>query len=475
MASALSKYEPVIGLECHVQLKTASKLFSPAPNRFGDGPNENVDLVDAGLPGVLPVPNTKAVAFAVRLGVALGCTIRQENVFARKHYFYPDLPKGYQISQFDRPICEGGAITITTAQGEREVKLTRIHIEEDAGKLVHEDGGPQSYVDLNRAGTPLLEVVSEPDLFSAEEAMAYFRALRQIVMALEICDGNLQEGSMRADANVSVRKPGAPLGERTETKNLNSIRFLGQAIDAEILRQVHELEAGGTIVQQTRLWDADNKQSRVMRDKEDAHDYRYFPDPDLLPVIVSDEAIARVKAELPELPRARVARLIGLGLDEEQARQMVEEKALADYLEQAIAHHDAPKSIANWMLNELKDDVLSGPVTPAALAKLVKLIDDKVLTGKLAKDVLAVMLAGEGDDPEAIVDAKGWRVERDEGKLSALIAQLIDDNPKQAEQYRGGKTKLLGFFVGQVMKATKGQADPAEVNRLLKAALDDGA
>ncbi len=480
-------YETVIGLECHVQLQTASKLFSPARNRYGDAPNENVDVVDAGLPGVLPVPNRRAVEFAVRLGLALGCDIHLTNVFARKHYFYPDLPKGYQISQFARPICTGGSVTIETDQGEREVRLTRIHIEEDAGKTLHRPGETASFCDYNRAGTPLLEVVSEPDLFSADEAMAYYKALREVVVHLGICDGNLQEGSMRADANVSVRKKGSgALGQRTETKNLNSIRFLGQAIEAEAHRQVVELSAGGTIKAQTRLWDADKKESRVMREKEEADDYRYFPDPDLPPVVLTAADLATIESGMSELPRARRARYQDtLGLAPEAAATLCADLALAEYFEQAAAGHKNPVSVANWILNDLSrlmgerrtDDDEGGfsaatvGIPPAAIAGLVTLIDDKVISSTIAKKVFAELAADPGLRPADIVEAKGWRVQRDEGALRALIDEIVAQNPDQVAQYKAGKDKLFAFFVGQVMKRTKGQADPADVRRLLQAAL----
>jgi aspartyl-tRNA(Asn)/glutamyl-tRNA(Gln) amidotransferase subunit B len=486
IGDADSEWELVVGLECHVQLLTASKLFSPARNRYGDEPNTNVDVVDVGLPGVLPVLNGKAVELAVRLGLALGCDIRRTSVFARKHYFYPDLPKGYQVSQFEEPICEGGSLVIDTDDGEKTIQLTRIHMEEDAGKSMHDGHEDASFVDYNRAGTPLLEVVSEPDIRSAEEAMAYLRGLRTLVMYLGVCDGNMQEGSLRADANVSVRKKGdAELGQRTELKNLNSARFLGQAIDAEARRQVHELEAGRKIVQETRLWDPDKKESRAMRTKEDAHDYRYFPDPDLMPVVVSEEAIAHAEAQLPELPREKSARYEHkLGLKAGDAKQLASDKALADYFEAALALHDNATAVANWILNEVLrvvtekkggDDtsVESAGIPAAAIAGLVRLIDDGTITGKIAKQVFAELAAGAGDDPAKIVEEKGWKVERDTGALSAIIDELIAANDKQVAQYRAGKGKVLGFFVGQVMKKTQGKADPAEVNRLLKEKLGE--
>lgn len=488
--SPFDQYETVVGLECHVQLLTDSKLFSPAKNRYGDPPNENVDVVDIGLPGVLPVINARAVEFALRLGLALGCEINPRSVFARKHYFYPDLPKGYQISQYDQPLCTGGSVLIELEDGsERRIALTRIHVEEDAGKNLHVEGTRASYCDYNRAGTPLLEVVSEPELRTPEEASAYMRALRAIVMYLGVCDGNLQEGSMRADANVSVRKKGSDvLGQRTEMKNLNSPRFLGQAIEYEARRQILELEAGRAIVQETRLWDPDKKESRSMRTKEEAHDYRYFPDPDLPPLIVTDAEIEAVREALPELPREKRLRFVNeLGLSPYDAGVLTEEKAVADYFERALQAHDNAKGIANWILNEVLRVVKErasgegeGPaifqvgISPEAIAKLVKLIDDGVISGKIAKQVFAELEAGRGDDPERIVEDKGWKVERDEGALVAAIDKVLADNAAQVAAYKGGKTQVFGFFVGQVMRATQGKADPAEVNRLLKEKLDEG-
>jgi aspartyl-tRNA(Asn)/glutamyl-tRNA(Gln) amidotransferase subunit B len=479
---AMADWEVVIGLECHVQLRTASKLFSPAPNRYGDPSNENVDVVDAGLPGVLPVLNDKAVDGALRLGLAIGSDIRRTNVFARKHYFYPDLPKGYQISQFDEPICEGGSLVVDVDGDEREIGVTRIHMEEDAGKSLHDAHSNASFVDYNRAGTPLLEVVSEPDMRSAEEATAYLRALRTLVMYLGICDGNMQEGSLRADANVSVRKKGSTeLGTRTEMKNLNSARFLGQAIEAEARRQVRLIEDGAEVVQETRLWDSDKRESRSMRGKEEAHDYRYFPDPDLLPVVIEEAEIEALKAELPELPRAKRQRFADvLGLPDDDARLLVSDQSLASYFEAALAEHDNPRGVANRVLNDVlrtakeragEDEEASidaAGIPPRAIGRLVKLVDDKVITGKIAKQVYAELEATGADDPAAIVEEKGWKVERDEGALAAMIDDLIANNDKQVVQYKAGKAKVLGFFVGQVMKQTKGQADPADVNRLLK-------
>lgn len=496
---ALQDYEIVIGLECHVQLLTEAKLFSPARNRYGDPPNTNVDVVDAGLPGVLPVLNARAVEFALRLGLATGCRIRRHSTFARKHYFYPDLPKGYQISQYDEPLCEAGSLVVETSAGERAFGITRIHIEEDAGKTMHGasplgEGARVSHVDYNRAGTPLLEVVTEPEMRSAEEAMAFVRALRSLVMYLGICDGNMQEGSLRADANVSVRKKGETrLGQRTEIKNLNSIRFLGAAIEAEARRQMLELDAGRAIVMETRLYDESKRETRAMRSKEEAHDYRYFPDPDLLPLVVSDDEIERVRAALPELPRDKERRFVSaLGLSPADARILVSDKQVADYFEAALLAHDNPRAICNWVVNEVLrlakpapsgegDDEAEGregfsvSIPPEAIGGLVKLIDEGVISGKIAKQVFTEMAEGRGSDPARIVEEKGWKVERDTGALLTVAREIVEKHPKEVESYRGGKAKALGFFVGQVMKATGGKADPAEVNRVLKELLGEPA
>jgi aspartyl-tRNA(Asn)/glutamyl-tRNA(Gln) amidotransferase subunit B len=521
-STVFDRYETVIGLETHVQLKTASKLFSPAPNHYGDAPNSNVDVVDAGLPGVLPVPNASAVLFAVRLGLAVGARIRTTSVFARKHYFYPDLPKGYQISQFELPICEGGHVVIETSEGTKSIPLTRIHIEEDAGKSIHQEGTSGSLLDYNRAGTPLLEVVSEPAMRTPEEAMAYMRALRQLVMALGICDGNLQEGSMRADANVSVRVRGVTtLGTRTELKNLNSPRFLGDAVVYEARRHVTEIEQGRAIVQETRLWDPDAKVSRSMRGKEDAHDYRYFPDPDLLPVVVDEALLTRARAEIPELPHEKRARYTTtLGLSPYDARVLTDDLALAAWFERALAVHANAKSIANWVMNDVTrarkqlaerarasasptrddderaddadfvggalaqvtDDDDGGvslapletlPFGPEALARLVMRIDDGTISGKIAKDVFQRMVDGEERDPDVIIERHGLALEKDDGKLAILVDESIAAHPSEAEKYRAGKTQILGFFVGKVLKAMGGKADPAVVSQLVKSKLDE--
>jgi aspartyl-tRNA(Asn)/glutamyl-tRNA(Gln) amidotransferase subunit B len=471
-------WEPVIGLECHVQLATASKLFSASSTAFGGVPNSQTDPPVLGLPGALPVLNEAAVDLAIRLGLAVGATIRRRSRFARKHYFYPDLPKGYQISQYDEPLCEGGGIQV----GGRFIRLTRIHIEEDAGKNIHQPGEGLSLVDLNRAGVPLCEVVSEPDLRGADEAAEYMRALRQIVRWLGISDGNMEEGSLRCDANVSVRPAGeARYGTRTELKNINSFKFVHKAIEFEIARQIELLEAGQRVVQETRLWDADRGTSHAMRSKEHAHDYRYFPDPDLPPLVVAAERIERLRAELPELPAARRARFVAeLGLPEVDARQLTEERALADYFEDAARGAD-PKKVANWIQSELlrelnKDgrDIGASPVAPAELAELVRLIDEGTISGKIAKDVLARMVES-GEGARAIVEREGLTQVTDRAAIEAACRAAVAASPRQAEQYRAGKTAMLGFFVGQVMKATGGKANPQLVNEILRKLLEEPA
>jgi aspartyl-tRNA(Asn)/glutamyl-tRNA(Gln) amidotransferase subunit B len=470
----MTTWEPVIGLECHVQLATASKLFSASSAAFGGSPNSQTDATVLGLPGALPVLNERAIDLAVKLGLAVGATIRRRSRFARKHYFYPDLPKGYQISQYDEPLCEGGHIG--------DVRLTRIHVEEDAGKNLHHPGSPISLVDLNRAGVPLVEVVSEPDIRSAEDAAEYMRTLRQLVRWLGISDGNMEEGSLRCDANVSLRPRGATAyGTRTELKNINSFKFVHKAIEYEIARQAAVLDGGGKVVQETRLWDADRGSSHAMRSKEQAHDYRYFPDPDLPPVVVAESRIEHLRAALPELPaaaRERFAREHGLG--EADSRALTEERSLAVYFDAAARAHGDGKKIANWMLSELLRElnrdgraIESCPVAPERLAELVRLIDDGTISGKIAKDVFARMYA-TGEPPRAIVEREGLVQVTDTTAIDAACRAAVAQNPKQAEQYRAGKTAMLGFFVGQVMKATAGKANPQLVNETLKKLLETG-
>ena len=483
-------WECVIGLEVHVQLHTRSKIFSAAATAFGAEPNAQACAVDLALPGVLPVLNEEAVRQAVLFGLAVGGRVAERCRFDRKSYFYPDLPKGYQISQLDEPIVRGGQIAID-ADGERRViELTRAHLEEDAGKSLHEDYAGHTGVDLNRAGMPLLEVVSEPQLKSAEEAVAYFRALHALVRYLGICNGRLNEGAMRCDANVSVRRPGAPLGERTEIKNLNSFRFLDRALRFEMDRQIALLESGGAVERQTLLYDAERNETRPMRGKELSEDYRYFPDPDLLLVEVSAALLADARARLPELPDAKRERYAtGLGLSAYDANALVGEPQRAAYFEAMLAAGADAKAAANWLLGEVaaalhreQADAEAGaveiPIPPAQLARLLERIADGTVSGKIAKALFEQLWRGEtgGDGPDA-VDAliKGQGLEQisDTDALASLVASAIAENPGQAAQYRAGKTKLLGFFVGQVMKATRGQANPQQVNELLRQRLDE--
>ncbi len=475
---SFESYEPVIGFECHVQLKTASKLFSTCKNQYGAGPNELVDVVDLGLPGVLPTLNKQAVIFAIKLGLALGCEIRKTSVFSRKHYFYPDLPKGYQISQFDKPICENGILTILLNGQKKDIRITRIHIEEDAGKNTHIEGSPESFVDFNRAGTPLLEVVSEPDIETAEEAALAFKALRQIVMHLGICDGNMQEGSMRADINVSVRKKGSKeLNTRTETKNLNSFKFLKNAVTFEFNRQVIEIESGNTIKQETRLWDSNLKESRSMRSKEDAHDYRYLPDPDLLPLVISDELINSLKKDLIELPLNKNFRYQrDFGLSEYDATILSNNKNLFDLFENAISLHNNPKVIANWLINEVlktykfssEDDTdFICPISANSIANLVKLIDTNIISSSIAKKVFAFMVQDPSLSPQQIIKDHDLAIST-QNDLEDLINQVITQNPLEVQGFKAGKDKLFGFLMGQLMKLSKGKIDPKKADELLR-------
>jgi aspartyl-tRNA(Asn)/glutamyl-tRNA(Gln) amidotransferase subunit B len=474
---SFENYEPVIGFECHVQLKTASKLFSPCKNQYGAKPNELVDVIDLGLPGVLPSLNKQAVAFAIKLGLALGCEIRRTSVFSRKHYFYPDLPKGYQISQFDKPICENGVLTILLNGQKKDIRIMRIHIEEDAGKNTHLEGFSESYVDFNRAGTPLLEVVTQPDIKTAEEAALAFKALRQIVMHLGICDGNLQEGSMRADINVSIRKKGSKeLNTRTETKNLNSFKFLKNAVTFEFNRQVIEVESGNTIKQETRLWDPNLKESRSMRSKEDAHDYRYLPDPDLLPLVISDELINTIKKDLIELPLDKNFRYQrDFGLSEYDATILANNKNLFDLFESAINLHNNPKIIANWLINEVlktykissDDEDFSCPISADSIASLVKLIDTNVISSSIAKKVFAFMVQDPSLSPQQIIKDQDLAMSN-QNDLEDLINRVIKENPLEVQGFKAGKDKLFGFLMGQLMKLSKGRLDPKKADELLK-------
>ena len=472
-------WEIVIGLETHAQLSTRSKMFSGASTAFGAAPNTQASAVDIALPGVLPVANKGAVERAIRFGLAVGGekVINRRSIFARKNYFYPDLPKGYQISQYELPIVKGGEIRILTKSGEKAIRLTRAHLEEDAGKSLHEGFQDMSGIDLNRAGVPLLEIVSEPEMRSAEEAVAYAKALHALVRWIDICDGNMQEGSFRCDANVSVRRPGAPLGTRAEIKNLNSFRFLERAIEFEAKRQIEILEDGGKIVQETRLYDPDKDETRSMRIKEEAHDYRYFPDPDLLPLEVSEEWLERVRAELPELPKTKRERYQReYGLSAYDAATLTQSRETAAYFETLAAGvgSDIVKIAANWITGEVaaalnRDnlDIAQSPVSGRQLAGLLVRLRDNTLSGKMAKEVFDSMWAGEGTADE-IIAKRGLKQISDAGAIEKIVDQVLATNAKQVEDYRAGKEKAFNSLVGQVMKATQGKANPAQVNEILK-------
>jgi aspartyl-tRNA(Asn)/glutamyl-tRNA(Gln) amidotransferase subunit B len=471
------EWETVIGLEVHAQLQTQSKAFSGAPTRYGAEPNTQACAVDIALPGVLPVFNKDAARMAVKFALAIGAEINRRSVFARKNYFYPDLPKGYQISQYELPVVAKGTLTIELDGKDKVIGITRAHLEEDAGKSLHEDFRGMSGIDLNRASTPLLEIVSEPDMRSAKEAVAYLKKLHELVRYLEICDGNMQEGSFRCDANVSVRRKGdAKLGTRCEIKNVNSFRFVEKAIEYEVERQIEVIEAGGKIVQETRLYDSDKDETRSMRGKEEANDYRYFPDPDLPPLVLDDSFIRDVEKTLPELPDTKRTRFMkDYGLSAYDAGVLTSSREMADYYEQVVRDAKAdPKIAANWIAVELSGymnrdnkDITTSPVTVTLMAGLLKRLADNTISGKIAKDVLEAMWAGEGD-ADAVIEKKGLKQITDSGAIEKAIDAVIAGNPKQLEQYRAGKETLFGFFVGQVMKATQGKANPAQVNELLK-------
>jgi len=470
------EYEAVIGLEVHAQLLTDSKIFCGCSTKFGAAPNVNACPVCLGMPGVLPVLNRKVVEFMMKMALATNCRINRQNVFARKNYFYPDLPKGYQISQYAQPPAEHGYVDIEVEGGRKRIGITRIHMEEDAGKLVHDEMTPSSYVDVNRCGVPLIEIVSEPDIRSAEEAAAYLRRLHEILVYLEICDGNMQEGSFRCDANVSLRPKGTEaFGTRTELKNMNSFRNVQRALEYEIKRQHYILEDGGEVVQETRLWDDSQGVTLSMRGKEEAHDYRYFPDPDLVTVDISDEWIEEVRRTLPELPLEKRERFIrDYGIPPYDAGVLTSSRALADYYEEAVRLSGKPKIVSNWVmgdllrfLNEEKRDIRECILKPSDLAEMIRLIEDGTISGKIAKEVFEDMYR-TGRSPRTIVDEKGLVQITDESALQKTIEEILRANPAQLEQYRSGKEKVFGYFVGQVMKVTKGKANPALVNELLK-------
>jgi aspartyl-tRNA(Asn)/glutamyl-tRNA(Gln) amidotransferase subunit B len=472
------EWETVVGLEIHAQLATRSKIFSGSSTAYGGAPNAQANLVDLGYPGVLPVLNREAVRMAVKFGLAIGASVARRSVFARKNYFYPDLPKGYQISQYELPVVQRGEVVILLEDGaEKRVGVTRAHLEEDAGKSLHEGLGRMSGIDLNRAGTPLLEIVSEPDMRSAREAVAYMKKIHTLVRYLEICDGNMQEGSFRCDANVSVRPKGAKeYGTRCEIKNLNSFRFVERAINHEAGRQVGLIEGGGRVVQETRLYDPDRNETRSMRSKEEANDYRYFPDPDLLPLAIDDAFMEEARAGLPELPDAKAARFAREhGLSAYDAGVLTASREMAAYYEHVVAELGGePKLAANWVMGELSGylnrdglEVGASPVPAPALAGLLRRIGDGTISGKLAKEVFEAMWGGRLE-ADAVIEAKGLRQITDAGAIAKIIAEVMAASPGQLADYRAGKEKLFGYFVGQVMKATGGKANPAQVNELLK-------
>ena len=472
------KWEAVIGLEIHVQLATRSKIFSAASTAFGAEPNTQACAVDLGLPGVLPVLNSEAVRMAVMFGLAVNAKIAKRSVFARKNYFYPDLPKGYQISQYELPIVEHGQLEVVSDEGGRKiVGITRAHLEEDAGKSLHEEFSDQTGIDLNRAGTPLIEIVSEPDMRSAKEAVSYMKKIHSIVRHLEISDGNMQEGSFRCDANVSVRPAGQEaLGTRTEIKNLNSFRFVERAIEFEIKRQIGVLEDGHEVVQETRQYDAGEDETRPMRSKEEADDYRYFPDPDLLPVVIRSGVIEDIRRQLPELPAEKTSRFrLEYGLNEQDAEILAMNKEVAEYFEQTVRKTSADaRRVANWVTGELNAalsmdnlDITSSPVTSDMLAGLLTRIEDGTISGKIAKEIFRSMWAGEGE-ADSIIESKGLRQITDTLEIELLVDQVLLENPVQVDQFKSGKDKVFGFFVGQVMKLSKGKANPQQVNSLLR-------
>lgn len=469
-------YEVVIGLENHVQLSTQSKIFSGSSTAFGAEPNTQASPVDLALPGTLPVLNRAAVERAIRFGLAVGAKVAPLSIFARKNYFYPDLPKGYQISQFEIPVVQGGAVEFFVGDVKHKVNLTRAHLEEDAGKSLHEDYQGMSGIDLNRAGTPLLEIVSEPDMRSAAEAAEYAKTLHALVMWLGICDGNMQEGSFRCDVNVSVRKPGEPFGTRREIKNLNSFRFLVDAVNYEVNWQIDEIEDGRKIQQATVLYNPDTGETRAMRSKEDSADYRYFPDPDLPPLVIAPEWVERVKGEMPELPSVMAARFESVdGLPAYDATMMTQSLATARYYEAAKAAGATPKLVANWVMGEISKrlnasgaEIDTAPVGPELLARLIARISDGTISNNAAKQVFEALWSGESSDVDAVIEAKGLKQVSDTGAIEAILDEVLAANPKSVEEYRAGKDKAFNALVGQAMKATKGKANPALVNELLK-------
>lgn len=473
------KFEAVIGLEIHAQLKTKSKIFSTDPTNFDAGDNENTSPVSVGMPGTLPAVNRQVIESSIKAGLALNCQIKKKSVFARKNYFYPDLPKGYQISQYDLPICENGSVKIHVDGQELVISVTRAHMEEDAGKSTHH--GDYTLINYNRAGVPLLEIVSGPDLRTPQEAGEYARVVRQILRYVDVCDGNLEEGSLRCDCNVSVRPIGQKeFGTKVEIKNVNSFRFVEKAIEFEIERQIEAIERGEKIIQETRLWDMDRNRTFSMRTKEDAQDYRYFPDPDLLPVVLSEELIQKIKSTLPELPQARMERFITqFGIPESAAGVLTSEKEIAEYFEAVTKACDNAKSAANWIMTELLRElnqaqkaISASPILPAALGKMIRIIDSGEISGKMGKTVFQEMW-DSGKDPDAIIKEKGLVQISDRNEIRRLIADVLFVNQQQVAEYRGGKKKLFGFFLGAVMKATQGRVNPDLANEVLLQLLDE--
>jgi aspartyl-tRNA(Asn)/glutamyl-tRNA(Gln) amidotransferase subunit B len=478
----LAKYEPVIGLEVHVQLGTRTKIFCGCPTSFGAPPNQNVCPVCLGLPGALPVLNKQAVDMAIKASLALHCTVNSFSRFARKNYFYPDLPKGYQISQYDQPVAEHGSVTIAVAGVANKIGVTRVHMEDDAGKSIHDgfkDSEKYSYVDLNRSGTPLIEIVSEPDMRSSDEAYAYLTEIKQVLQFIDVSSCDMEKGHLRCDANVSVRLRGAEkFGTKAEVKNLNSFRFLKMALDYEILRQIALIESGGKVVQETRLYNVDSGETVSMRSKEHAHDYRYFPEPDLVPLRISESWLARVKAEVPELPQQKKARFMDeFGLREYDADVLTSSRTISEYFEKAAAAAGDPRTAANWVMGDLaaalkvdSKDFADSPVSAEKLGELIALIGKGELTGKLAKEIFPKMYS-TGESAKDIMEREGLKQISDTGALEKIIDDVLAANPKQVEQYKGGKATVIGFLVGQVMKSSRGQANPATVNELLKSKL----
>lgn len=472
----MAEYEAVIGLEVHAQLKTESKLFCPCSTKFGQEPNTNTCPVCAGMPGALPVINKKAVEFAVKMASAVNCKINQRSIFARKNYFYPDLPKGYQISQYEEPLAENGFLEILDQDEKKRVRIIRIHMEDDAGKSIHSETENLSYVDLNRTGVPLIEIVSGPDIHSPDQAVSYLKALRNILVYLDICDGNMQEGNFRCDANISVRPRGKDaFGTRTELKNMNSFRHVHKALEFEIERQTDLLIDGEEVVQETRLFEEETGRTRGMRGKEEAHDYRYFPDPDLVPLRIEDQWLQKWTDELPELPIAKMERFVSeYSIPEYDAQVLTSERELADYFEQTLEHYYNPKMVSNWMMSEMLRELHEGdvgvrqaPFSPKKFAGLLKLIDEDKISTKIGKQIFPELFQ-KGLEPENYVQQKGLVQISDQGELDRLVKEVLEENPDEVQAYKGGKKKLLSFFMGQVMKKSKGQANPKLVNEMLQ-------